>query len=207
MRPSSSDFPQPEHCRTASTPPSSVRAGRVRQGHQHPALDPQRQLRTELLSPVRRGAGTGAQPGYPSFSNTTEAGISHHADDQFDDAPPGELPGQLTRLLFERFSQHDGDADRLGAAAVRAHRLQRRRPARAGSCATPPVAVAETLSRPGCARHNTFCSTSVDRIVTGFPGTSTPSCRRNLAIRQFVIPPSRAYYLLVIQGAALHGLA
>lgn len=45
------------------------------------------------------------------FSNTTEAGISYHADDQFDDTPPASFPAKLTRLLFERFSHFDGAAD------------------------------------------------------------------------------------------------
>ena len=38
------------------------------------------------------------------FSNTTEAGISYHAGDKFDDAPAVSYPAKLTRLLFERFS-------------------------------------------------------------------------------------------------------
>ncbi|MFO6484921.1 hypothetical protein ACLBR5_20495 [Escherichia coli] len=36
------------------------------------------------------------------FSNTTEAGISYHAGDKFDDAPAVSYPAKLTRLLFER---------------------------------------------------------------------------------------------------------
>ena len=46
------------------------------------------------------------------ISNTTEAGISYHADAQFDDAPPASFPAKLTRLLFERFSHFDGAADK-----------------------------------------------------------------------------------------------
>ncbi|MFW3296449.1 tagaturonate reductase, partial [Enterobacter quasiroggenkampii] len=38
------------------------------------------------------------------FSNTTEAGISYHEGDRFDDAPAVSYPAKLTRLLFERFS-------------------------------------------------------------------------------------------------------
>ncbi|ENY6860801.1 tagaturonate reductase, partial [Shigella flexneri] len=34
------------------------------------------------------------------FSNTTEAGISYHAGDKFDDAPAVSYPAKLTRLLF-----------------------------------------------------------------------------------------------------------
>ena len=43
------------------------------------------------------------------FSNTTEAGISYHAGDRFDDAPAVSYPAKLTRLLFERYSHFNGD--------------------------------------------------------------------------------------------------
>ncbi|MCS5950147.1 hypothetical protein LNO88_13465 [Klebsiella pneumoniae subsp. pneumoniae] len=47
------------------------------------------------------------------FSNTTEAGISYHAGDRFDDAPPVSYPAKLTRLLFERY-QHFRRCGRQG---------------------------------------------------------------------------------------------
>lgn len=46
------------------------------------------------------------------FSNTTEAGISYHAGDRFDDAPAVSYPAKLTRLLFERYSHFSGAADK-----------------------------------------------------------------------------------------------
>ncbi|EMR9447742.1 hypothetical protein WKS24_003557 [Escherichia coli] len=46
------------------------------------------------------------------FSNTTEAGISYHAGDKFDDAPAISYPAKLTRLLFERFSHFNGALDK-----------------------------------------------------------------------------------------------
>ena len=46
------------------------------------------------------------------FSNTTEAGISYHAGDRFDDAPPVSYPAKLTRLLFERYQHFAGAADK-----------------------------------------------------------------------------------------------
>lgn len=46
------------------------------------------------------------------FSNTTEAGISYHAGDKFDDAPAVSYPAKLTRLLFERFSHFNGAQDK-----------------------------------------------------------------------------------------------
>ena len=46
------------------------------------------------------------------FSNTTEAGISYHAGDKFEDAPAVSYPAKLTRLLFERFSHFNGAADK-----------------------------------------------------------------------------------------------
>ncbi|GAB7215351.1 hypothetical protein OS42_19620 [Dickeya oryzae] len=46
------------------------------------------------------------------FSNTTEAGISYHADDKLTDTPPASFPAKLTRLLFERFNHFNGAADK-----------------------------------------------------------------------------------------------
>lgn len=46
------------------------------------------------------------------FSNTTEAGISYHADDRLNDAPPVSFLAKLTRLLYERFCHFDGAADK-----------------------------------------------------------------------------------------------
>ncbi|MCS5781005.1 hypothetical protein LNP24_11935 [Klebsiella pneumoniae subsp. pneumoniae] len=49
-----------------------------------------------------------------SSPTTTEAGISYHAGDRFDDAPPVGYPAKLTRLLFERYQHFAGAADRDG---------------------------------------------------------------------------------------------
>lgn len=46
------------------------------------------------------------------FSNTTEAGISYHAADCVDDAPPVSFPAKLTRLLMERFNHFEGAVDK-----------------------------------------------------------------------------------------------
>ncbi len=46
------------------------------------------------------------------FSNTTEAGISYHPGDRFEDAPAVSYPAKLTRLLYERYSHFAGAADK-----------------------------------------------------------------------------------------------
>lgn len=46
------------------------------------------------------------------FFNTTEAGISYHAGDKFDDAPAVSYLAKLTCLLFERFSHFNGALDK-----------------------------------------------------------------------------------------------
>lgn len=48
------------------------------------------------------------------FSNTTEAGISYHAGDKFDDAPAVSYPAKLTRLLFERLPTLTGQRIKAG---------------------------------------------------------------------------------------------
>ncbi len=117
------------------------------------------------------------------FSNTTEAGISYHAGDRFDDAPPVSYPAKLTRLLFERYQHFAGAADK-GWVIIPCELIDYNGEAlqtlvlRYASEWQLPQAFINWLTSA-----NTFCSTLVDRIVTGYPRDEVAALRRKPAIR------------------------
>jgi tagaturonate reductase len=135
-------------------------------------------------------------------SNTTEAGIVTNDTDRFDDTPPATFPAKLARLLFERFSVFaggqdkgvivlpceliDDNGDALKKAVLHFARLWKLDPAFAdwiGSACT-------------------FCSTLVDRIVTGYPGEDADAIRHELGYDDAFLVAAEYYYLFVIKGPA-----
>ncbi|WP_260766670.1 tagaturonate reductase [Klebsiella aerogenes] len=134
------------------------------------------------------------------FSNTTEAGISYHAGDRFDDAPAVSYPAKLTRLLFERFSHFAGAADKgwviipcelidYNGEALRELVLRYAR----------EWALPESFAA-WLAEANTFCSTLVDRIVTGYPRDEAEQIETQLGYNDAFLDTAEHFYLFVIQG-------
>lgn len=136
------------------------------------------------------------------FSNTTEAGIRYRPADRVDDAPPVSFPAKLTRLLLERFNHFNGAADKgwviipcelidYNGDALKALVLQY---AQAWQLAPAFADWVETA--------NTFCSTLVDRIVTGYPCEEASSLEETLGYRDAFLDTAEHFYLFVIQGPA-----
>ena len=134
------------------------------------------------------------------FSNTTEAGISYHAGDKFDDAPAVSYPAKLTRLLFERFSHFNGAADKgwviipcelIDYNGEALHELVVRY---AQEWALP----AEFMTWLNAS--NAFCSTLVDRIVTGYPRDEAAKLEAELGYKDGFLDTAEHFYLFVIQG-------
>ena len=134
------------------------------------------------------------------FSNTTEAGISYHAGDKFDDAPAASYPAKLTRLLFERFTYFNGAADKgwiiipcelidYNGDALRELVLRY-----AQEWALPAAFIAWLNDA------NTFCSTLVDRIVTGYPRDEVAELEAGLGYHDSFLDTAEHFYLFVIQG-------
>ncbi|ADO48537.1 tagaturonate reductase [[Enterobacter] lignolyticus] len=134
------------------------------------------------------------------FSNTTEAGISYHAGDTFEDAPAVSYPAKLTRLLFERFSYFNGDADK-GWVIVPCELIDyngdalRELVLRYAQEWALPAAFVAWLSTA-----NTFCSTLVDRIVTGYPRDEAAQLENGLGYKDGFLDTAEHFYLFVIQG-------
>ncbi|PJG85206.1 tagaturonate reductase [Conservatibacter flavescens] len=134
------------------------------------------------------------------FSNTTEAGISYHADDKFDDCPPVSYPAKLTRLLYERFKVTEGNPN-YGFTILPCELIDyngeqlKRLVLRYGQewqLGMDFVRWIETA--------NTFCSTLVDRIVTGYPHDEAERLQRELGYQDSFLDAAEYFYLFVIQG-------
>lgn len=134
------------------------------------------------------------------FSNTTEAGISYHAADKFDDAPAVSYPAKLARLLFERFSYFNGAADK-GWIIIPCELIDyngealRELVLRYAQEWALPQAFIQWLNDA-----NSFCSTLVDRIVTGYPRDEVASLEAQLGYHDGFIDTAEHFYLFVIQG-------
>lgn len=136
------------------------------------------------------------------FSNTTEAGISYHAGDKFDDAPAVSYPAKLTRLLFERFSHFKGAPDK-GWVIIPCELIDyngdalRELVLRYAQEWTLPAAFIRWLNDA-----NSFCSTLVDRIVTGYPRDEVAALEAELGYHDGFLDTAEHFYLFVIQGPA-----
>ncbi|MFB0974949.1 MAG: tagaturonate reductase, partial [Tolumonas sp.] len=134
------------------------------------------------------------------FSNTTEAGITYVADDQLTDAPPASFPAKLTRLLFERFQQFNGAADK-GWIILPCELIDYNGDAlkelvlKYAVQWQLPLAFTNWLGQA-----NTFCSTLVDRIVTGFPRDEHASLQEEFGYQDQFVDTAEYFYLFVIQG-------
>ena len=134
------------------------------------------------------------------FSNTTEAGISYNENDQFADTPPSSYPAKLTRWLYERFTYFNGDPSKgltlLPCELIdyNGEQLKQLVLKYADQWQLPPH-FADWLEQ-----HNTFCSTLVDRIVTGYPKTEADELEQELGYQDTFLDTAEYFYLFVIQG-------
>lgn len=134
------------------------------------------------------------------FSNTTEAGISYAAQDTFSDTPPSSYPAKLTRLMYERFQHFSGAADKgwvllpcelIDYNGIALQELVLRY--------AQQWQVGEDFSQ-WLVQHNTFCSTLVDRIVTGYPRDEAQTLEAELGYHDAFLDTAEYFYLFVIQG-------
>ena len=104
-------------------------------------------------------------------SNTTEAGIVFNDTDKFENNPPITYPGKLTKFLYERYKYFNGDLQKglvmLPVELIDDNGIELEK------CVKKFVALwnlpkeFEKWLDEAC----NFCSTLVDRIVTGHPKT------------------------------------
>lgn len=136
------------------------------------------------------------------FSNTTEAGIAYHSGDKITDMPPVSYPAKLTRLLFERFTHFNGAEDK-GWVLFPCELIDYN-----GEALKELVLRYATewqlpsTFQQWVEQSNTFCSTLVDRIVTGFPHQEHETLQQECGYLDQFMVTAEHFYLFVIQGPA-----
>lgn len=134
------------------------------------------------------------------FSNTTEAGISYHAGDKLSDKPAISYPAKLTQFLYTRFQHFSGAADK-GLIIIPCELIDYNGEAlqelvhRYAKEWQLPTAFIDWLNS-----SNTFCSTLVDRIVTGYPKNEVNELQQELGYQDSFLDTAEYFYLFVIQG-------
>lgn len=129
-------------------------------------------------------------------SNTTEAGIVYTGKDQYDDKPQASYPGKLTRFLHERFLLGKPGFILLPCELIDDN----------GAHLKDAVLKTAAQWQLGDAfmnwlnQENVFCSTLVDRIVTGFPRKELPGLFEELGYEDQQLDTAEPFGLWVIEG-------
>ncbi len=134
------------------------------------------------------------------ISNTTEVGIKFHQDDKLDDCPPEGFPSKLTQFLYHRFSFF-ADPSNYGLVII-PNELIDDNGIVLKDCIQKtaehwklPDAFIEWLNE-SCV----FCSTLVDRIVTGFP-SNNEEIFQHIGYSDQLLDVGEPYALWVIESA------
>ncbi|MGJ8732526.1 MAG: tagaturonate reductase [Cellulophaga sp.] len=136
-------------------------------------------------------------------SNTTEAGIQFSENDKITDCPPKEFPAKLTLWLHHRFSYFNGDKDK-GCIFLPCELIENN-----------GEALKETVIQ--YAKHwqlkqefidwilncNHFCSTLVDRIVSGYPKDRVASLENKIGFKDKLLVAGEEYHSWVIKADEL----
>lgn len=134
------------------------------------------------------------------FSNTTEAGIAFNDSDRYQDTPPSSFPAKLTRFLHQRYNRFSGDPEK-GLIIVPCELIDYN-----GEQLKKYVLQYAELWRLEAEfiqwlnNTNTFCSTLVDRIVTGYPRDEIQQIEQQLGYQDRFVVTAEYFYLFVIQG-------
>ena len=129
-------------------------------------------------------------------SNTTEAGIVYTGKDSYGDRPQASYPGKLTRFLHERFLLGKPGFILLPCELIDDNGYHLK------------DAVLKTAAQWNLGEafiswlnnENVFCSTLVDRIVTGFPRKELPGLFGELGYEDQQLDTAEPFGLWVIEG-------
>lgn len=129
-------------------------------------------------------------------SNTTEAGIEFAADNKFEDAPAKSFPGKLTQLLYKRYQ-----LGLKGFIVLSCELIDHNGEELLNCC--QQYADLWTLGedfKKWISTENNFCSTLVDRIVTGFPRDEHAALCERIGEQDDMMNTAEIFHLWVIQG-------
>ncbi|MBO4432174.1 MAG: tagaturonate reductase [Clostridia bacterium] len=132
-------------------------------------------------------------------SNTTEAGIVLDENDHFSDLPD-TYPGKLTKFLFERYTAFSGDKDK-GLIILPVELIENH----GGKLKECVLALSKIWGLPDAfikwvSESNVFCSTLVDRIVTGYPRGYADKVCEQLGYEDKLVDIGEPFALWVIES-------
>lgn len=130
------------------------------------------------------------------ISNTTEAGIAYDPSCAVSDRPASSFPGKLTQLLYARFQAG------LPGFVMLACELIDNNGKALQSCVlryAQQWKLGEAFYE-WVIRENNFCSTLVDRIVTGYPKAEAAALCQELGWEDRLLDTAEPYHLWVIEG-------
>ena len=132
--------------------------------------------------------------------NTTEAGIAYDPSCQFTDTPPSSYPGKLTQLMYRRFQKFGQKAGR-GFIILSCELIDDN-----GKELEKCVLKYAKQWKLGedfinwIKTENIFCSTLVDRIVTGYPRNEAAAICEELGYEDDLIDTGEIFGFWVIEG-------
>ena len=129
-------------------------------------------------------------------SNTTEAGIVFDPACKKDDAPPASFPGKLTLFLHERWKLGMKGFIILSCELIDHNGDELRR------CVDQYIDLwgLEPEFKAWVKAENLFCSTRVDRIVTGYPRSEAEDICKELGYQDNLLDTGEVFGFWVIEG-------
>ena len=129
-------------------------------------------------------------------SNTTEAGIVYDPACKKDDAPPASFPGKLTLFLHERWKLGMKGFIILSCELIDHNGDELRR------CVDQYIDLwgLEPEFKAWVKAENLFCSTLVDRIVTGYPRSEAEDICKELGYQDNLLDTGEVFGFWVIEG-------
>lgn len=134
------------------------------------------------------------------FSNTTEAGIAFNAEDRFADKPPSTFPAKLTQWLQKRFTilgHIEGEDFYIIPCELIDYNGEALKKMILKYIALWDL---DNDFKAWVEQQITFCSTLVDRIVTGHPREELPLLEEKVGYHDQFMVTAEHFYLFVIQG-------
>lgn len=133
-------------------------------------------------------------------SNTTEAGIKFNAEDAFGDHPPKEFPAKLTLWLHKRFQHFNHDVTK-GCILLPCELIE-------DNGAALKKAILQYAEHWGLGADfinwiytaNHFCTTLVDRIVSGYPADRVAEIEAQVGYRDQLMVAGEYYHSWVLRN-------
>ncbi|OIJ14686.1 altronate oxidoreductase [Anaerobacillus alkalilacustris] len=134
------------------------------------------------------------------ISNTTEAGIAYLEEEYVEGKTPTSFPAKLTALLYHRFT-HFNASPESGLAMIPCELIEEN----GKKLKEIVLKLAAEWEFPSefsewVENHNHFCSTLVDRIVTGYPRDAVEEFRQLLGYEDNLITVGEPFHLWAIDA-------